>query len=157
MQTVVKKLRTIQNIGFVDRIIRGVIAVLVIGLPPLALVFGGSVSWHGYVILLGIYPALTAILGWDPFYVLFNVRSCGSSRRNRCGTFPFEVNAALGRNTSVDKDHNFDHSMSAVHLHDPAWKDGTLSAKNRNRALAISTGILALAVIAYLTMQMGIL
>lgn len=103
MFNVAKKLRTMRNVGFIDRILRGVIAVLVIGLP---LAYGGSFSWHGYVILLGIYPALTAILGWDPLYALFNVRSCGSSQRNQCGTFPFEVKAALGRNISVDKDHD---------------------------------------------------
>lgn len=142
-----RTLQAIQNIGLTDRIVRGVLAALILGLPSLALSYSGSFSWHGYVILLGIYPALTAILGWDPFYDLFHVRSCGGSRRSQCGTFPYEVNAALGHAAGVKE---FDHTMSAVHLKDPAWRAGTRSTRNRDRALATVTAVFNVLVIVYL-------
>lgn len=143
----IPNLLPIQNLGLTDRIIRGMIAVLLIGLPTLDLANGAVFDWHGYAILLGTYPALTSILGWDPFYALFNVRSCGYEPRNQCGTFPYEVDAALGHNPTVDKDHEFDHSLSTAHRYG-TWKNA-LNTKTQNRLLILSTVILALAVFVY--------
>lgn len=150
MLNLIKHLPTVQNLGLYDRIIRGVIAALMIGLPPLNLINGGLFDWHGYVMLLGIYPALTAILGWDPIYALFNIRSCGGTARNACGTFPYEVDAAMGHNPTVDKDHEFDHSMSSAHMHD-TFRRGAVTLKTQYRLLTLVTVILTIAVIAYLT------
>jgi hypothetical protein len=147
-------LTPVQNIGLYDRVIRGSIAALLIVLSFYDLKTGSLVGWHVYVILLSIYPALTSILGWDPLYSLFNVRSCGGSRFNQCGTFPFEMDSALGHNPSVDSDQEFDHSMSSVHQHDalPPPKS-IVSYKTLTRILIFATVILTIAVIA--TMYWG--
>jgi hypothetical protein len=145
-----KHLSTVQNLGLNDRIIRGLIAALMIGLPPLNLVNGGLFDWHGYVMLLGIYPAITAILGYDPFYVLFNVRSCGNTQRNQCGTFPFEVDAALGHNPIVHKDYEFDHSLSPDYQQG-ALRGNAMTLKTQSRLLTLASVILTIAVIAYLS------
>ena len=110
-----QSLLPVQNLGLTDRIVRGVIAVLMLGLPLYDLAYGSLFTWHGYVILLGIYPSLTTILGWDPIYALFKLRTCGLSQRNQCGTFPYEVDAALGHNPIPDKGYEFDHSLYSTH------------------------------------------
>lgn len=149
MLNLIKHLPTVQNLGLYDRIIRGVIAALMIGLPPLNLINGGLVDWHGYVILLGIYPALTAILGWDPFYALFNIRSCGGTERNACGTFPFEVEAAMGNHPTVDKDHDFDHSLTEANKH-AAPKGNAMPLRTQHRLLTLATAILTIVIIGYM-------
>jgi len=151
---ITQQLGTVQNLGLNDRVIRGVIAALMIGLPSLDLalggILGGIFGWHGYVILLSIYPALTAILGWDPLYSLFQIRSCGVALHNQCGTFPYQVADALGRNPVVDKGYEFDHSLSSVpQQHDTGRRDA-MTSKTQNRWLILATVILTLAVIAYM-------
>lgn len=100
------RIGVVQNVGLNDRLLRTLLGWGVIGMAALDLVGGAQVGWHTYAILLAIYPLLTAILGWDPFYAVFGNRSCDISERNRCGTFPFEVYAALGKHPRCASDYD---------------------------------------------------
>jgi hypothetical protein len=80
----------IQNISVVDRIIR-----LIVGFSMLGVVLfienlsPGLIAFFG---LLSIIPILSGIMGWCPFYAMFNVRSCSvDNPHNRCGTLPFQI------------------------------------------------------------------
>ena len=93
------QLRVIQNLGWLDRVIRVVIGTAMLAYPVYQIATSETVqdSWMMYSMLISIYPFLTAILGYDPIYAQFVVRTCDTSERNQCGTFPYEVDAALGR------------------------------------------------------------
>jgi len=111
IKSIKQHLLTVQNLGLYDRLTRVVLAALMIGVPAFDLVYRDSIlGWHAYLILLSIYPALTAILGWDPFYSLFKIRSCAIAQ---AGTFPYQVSDALGHHPLVDKEYEFDHSLSS--------------------------------------------
>ncbi len=140
------KLRPVQNIGLNDRVIRGVIALLVMGYPFLNMQNEQFLGGEIYLIFIGLYPALTAILGWDPLYTLTNYRTCGVGHRNVCGTFPYQVASALGHTPVVDKEHAYDHSIAASKVHDESTVE-TLSPRIADRLLVIATLILAIAVI----------
>lgn len=92
------RLRVIQNLGWLDRVIRVVIGTAMLAYPVFQIATSETVQepWLMYSMLLSIYPLLTAILGYDPLYAQFVIRTCDTSERNQCGTFPYEVDAALG-------------------------------------------------------------
>jgi len=115
MDSIAEKLGVVQNMWLVDRTLRFVIGGLLLGSVAgyLQTTDSTMLDWHAYIGLLSIYPFITAILGWDPFYHLFNAKTCGTEGRNQCGTFPYEVDAALGKNAKPDKE--FDHSSSGSH------------------------------------------
>lgn len=56
-----------QNVGSLDRIVRLVLAAVAAGA---GLYFQ---SWWG---LLGLVPAVTALVSWCPLYALFGLSSC---------------------------------------------------------------------------------
>lgn len=94
------KVHPIQNMGLLDRVLRLGGGGLIVGM--LVLYYEMRHVWLPlpvmfYVIAISLYPLLTAIIGWDPFYSLFQVRSCGDIGRNQCGTFPYQVKAIMGR------------------------------------------------------------
>lgn len=114
MEATGKKMGVVQNVGLSDRIIRTVLGAFLLGGAAMHLVMGGAVaSWHAYAGLVSIYPFLTAMLGWDPFYSLFHTRTCSDTGRNQCGTLPYEVDAALGHEPKPDED--YDHSLTGSH------------------------------------------
>ena len=98
MKLLIEKLGVIQNLGWLDRVIR-ILAGSALLIYPVFLVVtteSQQAQWPFYSMLLSIYPWLTGIAGFDPVYKLFAIRTCDTSARNPCGTFPFEVDAALG-------------------------------------------------------------
>ena len=110
-----------QNLGAVDRTVRFVIGVIMIGVPFVLLLQPDAVMvwWYPLSMLIGIYPALSAILGMDPLYQFFNIRSCSvvPDGRNQCGSFPYEVDAMIGhhpipRHGDNRELHDSDHSKS---------------------------------------------
>ncbi len=108
------KIAPVQNIGLTDRMIRffGGGALLAWGVFSLMTV--NSTPLPNIAILLSIYPLMTTIMAWDPFYQLFNARSCSISEgRNSCVTFPYEVDSALGH--APKPKHDYDHSLSGSH------------------------------------------
>jgi len=114
MKTLTKKIGVIQNLGIADRSLRVIVGAFLLGGAVAHLQIGGGyVGWHAYAGLISIYPFLTGILGWDPVYKLFSVKTCRKTGRNQCGTFPYEVDALLGHRPRPD--HEYDHSLSGSH------------------------------------------
>jgi hypothetical protein len=56
------------NIGTVDRILRIVVGVALVGLAA-----AGQIGIWGWI---GIVPLATGLLGWCPAYTLFGIRTC---------------------------------------------------------------------------------
>lgn len=98
------RMSVVQNVGLNDRVLRTILGWGLIGFAFVDLMNGAQVGWHTYAILLAVYPLLTSILGWDPFYAVFGGKSCDLSERNRCGTFPFQVSAAMGNHPHCTSD-----------------------------------------------------
>jgi len=106
----------VENIGLVDRLVRffGGVALMAFG------VYSAITTSHDVVsaatILLAVYPLMTAMMGWDPFYQMIGGRSCSlEGGRNQCGTLPYEVDAALGHNPHPDEGYEYDHSLAGSH------------------------------------------
>ena len=80
----------LQNIGIIDRTVRIIVGSAMIGVwfvYPIATVN----IWFALLPLLGVFPLLTGILGWCPTYALLHTKSCGTDKRNNCGTFPDQL------------------------------------------------------------------
>lgn len=108
------KVEVVQNLGWLDRVIRIVIGVAFIAVPCYYLLAGQPLTtWFSIVMLLAVYPLMTGMLGRDLLYDMFNVKSCGTSERNQCGTFPYEIDAALGHHPIPDSD--VEHSLERSH------------------------------------------
>jgi hypothetical protein len=108
-------LGVVQNIGLVDRVVRFIVGVLMIAIPSFLLLNGNAESmWYLYYsCLIAVYPLTTSVFGIDPLYWALSYRSCGGSERNQCGTFPYEVDAALGHNPIPDSE--IEHSLELSH------------------------------------------
>ena len=57
-----------KNVGGIDRTLR-----IVLGLVLIGLAVTGTVGWWGY---LGLLPLLTGLLGWCPLYPLLGINTC---------------------------------------------------------------------------------
>lgn len=111
----------LQNMGLIDRVARfllggGILAYLVVyhemKHPSI------SLGWQTVLVAASIYPLVTALIGWDPFYALFHTRSCSLTGRNQCGTFPYEVKAIVGhapKFCDCSDDQCVEHSLEACH------------------------------------------
>ena len=108
------KLRVIQNLGWLDRVLRILAGAAILIYPLYLIVTNDSLEsqWPVYSMLLSIYPWLTGITGFDPVYALLGLCTCGTSERNPCGTFPYEVDAALGHHPipNSEVEHSLEHS-----------------------------------------------
>jgi hypothetical protein len=117
MDRIADRIGVVQNMGLIDRMLRFVIGGVLLGSVAGYLQAMGTamLDWHAYLGLISIYPFITAILGWDPIYHLFHAKSCSLSLddRNQCGTFPYEVEAAMGKKPRPDKE--YDHSLAGSH------------------------------------------
>jgi len=104
----------VQNLGWLDRVLRFAIGAVLLALPCYLMVSGiMEVKWYLVgAMLLSVYPLLTSVIGIDQIYNFFNVKSCGTSPRNQCGSFPYEIDAALGHNPIPDSkiEHSLEHS-----------------------------------------------
>jgi hypothetical protein len=56
------------NVGSIDRVVRIVVGLLLIGLAA-----GGSIGWWGW---LGVVPLLTGLVGWCPPYAMLGLNTC---------------------------------------------------------------------------------
>jgi hypothetical protein len=92
-----KRLGAIQNVGWMDRIVRVLIGAALVAVVFVDIYEGQPLGWDAYLPLLAIYPLITAILGWDPLYSAGHIKTCDGSKRNQCGTFPYEMESAMGK------------------------------------------------------------
>jgi len=60
------------NVGRIDRSVRIVVGLLLIGLA-----LTGTVGWWGW---LGLVPLATGVVGWCPPYALLGFSTCGAPR-----------------------------------------------------------------------------
>jgi len=113
--------RIVENMGWPDRAIRIIVGTSLVAVPLTIITMkapgledGATVSgWLYVVMLLALYPFWTTAIGWDPFYHLFNVCTCGESERNPCGTLPYELDAAAGHHPIPESD--IVHSLETAH------------------------------------------
>ncbi|MGD8569335.1 MAG: DUF2892 domain-containing protein [Gammaproteobacteria bacterium] len=115
IRTIRTKLAIEQNEGWLDRTIRVVVGFAMVFGAAYALGFNfeKQSSWEYYVMLLAIIPLATGMLGWCALYRLFNIRTCGGTEKNPCGTFPYQVDAAIGHHPMPDSE--TEHSLSKAH------------------------------------------
>lgn len=108
-----KRIGTVQNLGWKDRLIRIVLGTVMVTAPltvlgmasPIWLDDAMTVSPFLYIVLLAaLYPFWTATSGWDPIYSAAGFKTCGDSERNPCGTLPYELDAAMGRHPIPESD-----------------------------------------------------
>jgi hypothetical protein len=85
-----------QNIGLTDRITRFFVGGALLAIGALLLVEQGVTGSAVGIMLSAIYPLMTTMMGWDPLYQITGAKTCNLDGRNACGTFPYEVDAALG-------------------------------------------------------------
>jgi hypothetical protein len=121
MERIKSRLSVVQNLGLVDRMMRVFIGTALLAGGIVSMFSNATLTWEPYAMLISIYPLLTCILGWDPVYASFGARTCSlEGGRNACGTFPFEVDAAVAGNKLVP-DTDYDHSLYGSH-HEPERK-----------------------------------
>lgn len=98
--------------GWLDRVLRVLAGIAMLGYPVFLLQTSESVpaQWPFYSMILSIYPWLTGIIGVDPIYKMFGIRTCDNAGRNACGTFPYEIDSALGNKPIPKSDE--EHSLA---------------------------------------------
>ncbi len=92
-----KRLSAVQNLGWLDRTIRVVLGFALIAIAYFNLRQGVTLGWYAYLPILGLYPLFTGMFGWDPFYAAIHVKTCDTSSHNQCGTYPYEIESATGK------------------------------------------------------------
>jgi len=109
------KLAPVQNLGITDRIFRFFIGGAMLGIGAFLEVTVGVNIYDVGLMLLSIYPLMTTLMGWDPVYEMLGAKTCSiEGGHNACGTFPYELDAALGNEPEANK--SYDHSLSgSVH------------------------------------------
>jgi hypothetical protein len=106
MKHVAKRFKTIKipnpyNIGTVDRALRFVLGGVLVGSifyldPSLSLsVLGAEIALYKLLPLLGIYPAVTAWLGWDPIYHITHIKSDTELESDVCGSIVSQTKAVV--------------------------------------------------------------
>lgn len=110
------KIAPVQNLGIVDRMIRFFGGGVLLAGGVLGMLAGETgLVWAAVLIILSIYPLMTTMMGWDPFYHMAGARTCSlEGGRNQCGTFPYEVDAALGHEPRPEKGYEYDRSLSGA-------------------------------------------
>ena len=107
-----------QNLGMWDRVIRFMLGSAMLAVPYYYMTQTSLPveAWYSWSMVASIYPFLTSIVGCDVLYKFFGVKSCDLSQRNRCGSFPFEVDAFLGHKPlpEDDTEHTLEHSSHNV-------------------------------------------
>lgn len=105
MKILMKKLIRQENMGVIDRSVR-VLAGFLLTLP---LLFMASTDFSPvlmdglrYGIGVALYVLATGMLGWDPLYALFHAKTCGTSSRHLCGSYPHQLRALFGRQANKD-------------------------------------------------------
>jgi len=116
MSKISGKIAPAENIGLVDRMVRFFGGGVLMTIGVLSALFTKHDVFSATAILLAVYPLMTTLMGWDPFYQLFGARTCTlEGSRNQCGTLPYEVDAALGHKPQPTQGYEYDHSLAGSH------------------------------------------
>ena len=121
MTTTMQKLDVVQNEGLVDRVFRFVIGAIMLAIGSIGVAITPHITWwESTLIIVSVYPLLTAILGYDPFYSLFKAKTCSldADSKNACGSFPYEVDAAMGRKPQPPQGMEYDRNLEDAR-HEP--------------------------------------
>ena len=119
MSKISGKIAPAENIGLADRMVRFFGGGTLMTLGVLSALFTKHDVLSAVAILLSVYPLMTTMMGWDPFYQLIGGRTCKlEGGRNQCGTLPYEVDAALGHKPQPTEGYEYDHSLAGSH-HNP--------------------------------------
>lgn len=62
------------NVGGIDKILRVIVGIVLIGLAALGIV--GAWGW------IGVVPLLTGLFGWCPLYPLLGINTCPMKKSN---------------------------------------------------------------------------
>jgi len=109
-------MQDIHNIGIIDRVGRFFVGGALMFIGVISSVVSANVEvWEAVVMLLAVYPLMTCIMGWDPFYHIVGFRTGEETGRNVTGTFPYQVDAAMGNDPKPDEGYEYDHSLSGSH------------------------------------------
>ena len=120
MKNILSRMGVVQNLGWLDRSLRLLATAAMIAIPCyLLLSQDNAPNWLFYMILLAVYPGLTAVMGYDVLYEILGTKTCGNSERNPCGTFPYEIDAAMGHKPIPESE--LEHSLAVAH-HDKEHK-----------------------------------
>jgi len=129
MITLAEKSRVVQNTGFIDRIIRLIVGVALLGSSYYYAVHTGVrvEEFATYFFALSLYPIFTGMFGWDPLYALFHGRTCSDTGRNQCGTLPYQWKAMMGhapKYCDTDAEHSLEacHDEPIEHPHHKVWR-----------------------------------
>lgn len=93
VQFIDKSLRSpfaLQNVGAIDRTIRGIIGAGMMGAWFFYPIHTVSL-WFAALPLVGALVFFSGILGWDPFYALLGKKTCGQDETHMCGAYPDQV------------------------------------------------------------------
>lgn len=110
------------NIGLIDRVVRFAVGVAMLAGGAFYVTQAGAL--HAYTateagmlitMLVSIYPLLTAVLGVDPLYTVVGISSGSNTGRNQCGTFPYQIKAALGKAPRYCETADCEHSLESCH------------------------------------------
>ena len=92
-----------ENIGLIDRVVRLAVGSALLGfglfhltMTPDMVMSAGAQQLLVFGIAISVYPLLTAVLGVDPIYHHFGIRSGGDTGFNQVGSFPYQLKAAFG-------------------------------------------------------------
>lgn len=103
----------VQNTGFFDRILRITVGIILLAGGMISLAIAETVSRQGYAMLLSLYPLVTGIIGWDPFYC-FRCRDIDG--RDRCGSLLSEAQSMRGLyNNPPEQDFDYEKNLDASH------------------------------------------
>ena len=109
-------MQDLHNISIIDRVGRFFVGGALMFIGVISSVVSANVEvWEAVVMLLAVYPLMTCIMGWDPFYHIVGFRTGGETGRNVTGTFPYQVDAAMGNDPTPDEGYEYDHSLSGSH------------------------------------------
>ena len=121
-----------QNIGLIDRVSRLIVGAILISTAYYFSAYEDLAAriwdvWGSFSMMIALYPIFTGMLGWDPLYALFQVRSCSISGRNQCGTLPYQVKVMFGHipeYTESESEHSLESSRDEPfeHPHHKVWR-----------------------------------
>ncbi len=133
MITLAEKSHVIQNMSLIDRVLRVLIGAAMMGGAFYYYNAYGDLqalnveAWGFYALAIAVYPLMTGMLGWDPFYAMFHLRSCSDSGKNPCGTFFYQWKSMTGhtpRYCESDAEHSLEacHDEPEEHPHHKVWR-----------------------------------